>query len=149
MVLLGERLGIEKIVGGAVILLGVYLARRHHCHLLSNPAPTSRDQPVDEQKHDRPQGGHHDGPYVEARRPRATEDADQDAAHHRSCHTDEGRYDEASRVISWHQNLRQKPCDEADHYPAYDANRLPSFSLLLAYTLLLGRFLSIRSATRG
>ena len=28
IVLLGERLGVEKIIGGAVILLGVYLARR-------------------------------------------------------------------------------------------------------------------------
>jgi len=28
IVFFGERLGVEKVVGGAVILLGVYLARR-------------------------------------------------------------------------------------------------------------------------
>jgi drug/metabolite transporter (DMT)-like permease len=28
MVLLGEGLGVEKIIGGAIILFGVYLARR-------------------------------------------------------------------------------------------------------------------------
>jgi hypothetical protein len=45
------------------------------------------------------------------------------------AHADEGRDDEASGIVSWQQELCQKPGDEADHYPAYDAHRLPSFRL--------------------
>src|SRR5215212_1638967 len=62
-------------------------------------------------------------------KPGAPDDADQDAAYHGPCHADEGREDKASGVVSWQQELCQKPGDEADHYPAYDAHRLSSFSL--------------------
>src|ERR687889_675931 len=42
IVFLGEGLGIDKIVGGAIILFGVYLARRQKCEPLAVLHPTSR-----------------------------------------------------------------------------------------------------------
>src|SRR5215212_5023784 len=95
----------------------------------SDPPSASRDQAVDEQQYDRPQGGYHYRPDVEACCACAPEDADQNAAYHSSCHADESRYDKVARVVSGQQELCQKPGDEADHYPAYDAQPLRSFSL--------------------
>src|SRR3712207_8848113 len=83
----------------------------------------------------------------EACGPCAPKDADQDAAYHGPCHADEGRDDEASGAVSWQQELRQKPCDEADQ--DRKSTRLNSSHANLVCRLLLEKKkLTLRNTTR-
>src|SRR5215211_1409949 len=88
----------------------------------ASSCPTTRDQAVESEQYDCPQGGHEDGPDVESRGPRSAEKPHDEPPDYGPRHPNENGHEETPRVVARHDQFAQHACYQADYDPAYDAH---------------------------
>jgi hypothetical protein len=84
----------------------------------------ARQQPVDGQKYDRPEGGYRDGPDIEPTYPAAAKQTHRKSTDESTVDPYEYRDYDAARAVSRHEELAQSPGYQTYYDPAYDPRLL-------------------------